>query len=264
MTSNALIIDSSPLFNAPLAQYLAEKGFNVAIVEHPSEAIALLRQTKFRFVAIGKGDPGFPFFELCSLVKELQPEAHLVTLGILGESTRVQHEHALGALAHLNRPFSIHALQYLFEHLPENPRSPQPNTTACPKLPTSLIAESPAMRAIVRELFSIADSKAHVFLTGESGTGKEIIAETIHALSPRKEKPFIKINCAAIPESLIESEFFGHEKGAFTGALLKKSGRLELAHEGTLLLDEITESPLSFQAKLLRAVQQQQFERVGS
>ncbi len=263
MISSALIVDPSPLFNAPLAQFLAEKGFDVAIVEHPAEAIEVLRRERYQLVAIGKADQGFPFFELCALVKELQPEAHLIILGAVGESAHSHHEGALGALTYLKRPFSLHALQDLFDHLPEKSTIKRPEALPTFQFPTPFIAESPAMRAIARELLSIADSKAHVFLTGESGTGKEIIAETIHALSPRKEKPFIKINCAAVPETLIESEFFGHEKGAFTGAVLRKLGRLELAHEGTLLLDEITESPLSFQAKLLRAVQQQQFERVG-
>ncbi len=259
----AIIIDMAPLFNAPLLQYLAEKGFDVCIVEHPAEAILAIRQNRFDLIAIGEGDPSFPFFELCALSKELQSDAYLILLGPVGEIPRIALEEAIGASACLKRPFSLPAIQEVIEKIEKKkPIRPLQNEKAI-NLPTALIAESPAMKAIVRELLSIADSKAHVFITGESGTGKEIIAETLHALSPRKEKPFLKINCAAIPESLIESEFFGHEKGAFTGALAKKPGRFELAHTGTLLLDEITESPLSFQAKLLRAVQQQQFERVG-
>ncbi len=262
-TRSAIIIDMAPLFNAPLAQYLAERGFEVAIVEHPAEAILALRHSRFDLVAIGQGDPNFPFFELCSLAKELQAGCHLTILGPIGEAPRNSLEEAVGASSGLKRPFSLHALEELVEKIhTQKPPKPVVLDTSV-KLPTALIAESPAMKAIVRELLSIADSKAHVFLTGESGTGKEIVAETLHVLSPRKDKPFLKINCAAVPESLIESEFFGHEKGAFTGAFAKKPGRLELSDQGTLLLDEITEAPLSFQAKLLRAVQQQQFERVG-
>lgn len=266
MQNNAIIVDQAPLFNAPFLQILAEKGYDLTIVEHPAEAIQQLRKKSFSLVAIGKGDQGFPFHELCALTKELQPQAHLIILNPVGETTRdhcQDAQNALGALTHLKRPFSLHALQDLFETLPKKSISKTISTIPSVFLPTPLIAESPSMRAIARELLSIADSRAHVFLTGDSGTGKEIIAETIHMLSPRKDKPFIKINCAAIPETLIESEFFGHEKGAFTGAITRRPGRFELASEGTLLLDEITESPLSFQAKLLRAVQQQQFERVG-
>jgi two-component system response regulator AtoC len=263
MRRKAIIIDMAPLFNAPLAQYLGEKGFSCSIVEHPAEAIQALRDSSYDLIAIGQGDPGFPFFELCALAKELQADAHLVLLGVVGEMTNTSLQNAIGFDSALKRPFSLHALGELFENLKEKKIKKSVIEQDTITLPTPLIAQSPAMKSIARELLSIADSKAHVFITGESGSGKEIVAETIHALSSRKHTPFHKINCAAVPESLIESEFFGHEKGAFTGALMRKPGRLELAHEGTLLLDEITESPLSFQAKLLRAVQQQQFERVG-
>ncbi|MCK4934514.1 MAG: sigma-54 factor interaction domain-containing protein, partial [Simkaniaceae bacterium] len=126
-----------------------------------------------------------------------------------------------------------------------------------------LIAKSPAMKEILTIIKKIASSNANVFISGESGTGKEIIATYLHHFSTRANKPFIKVNCAALPETLIESEFFGHEKGAFTGALSTRKGRFELADQGTLLLDEISEIPPSLQAKLLRATQEQEFERLG-
>lgn len=126
-----------------------------------------------------------------------------------------------------------------------------------------IIAESSIMKQTLADVAKIAKSSASVFISGESGTGKEVIAEAIHQMSSRAGSPFIKVNCAAIPEALVESEFFGHEKGSFTGALNKRLGRFELADKGTLLLDEITEVPLSLQSKLLRAVQEQEFERVG-
>ena len=115
-----------------------------------------------------------------------------------------------------------------------------------------------------RELIKrVAQTQVTVLIQGESGTGKELVARALHAQSPRAQKPFIKINCAALPETLIESEFFGHEKGAFTGAVAKRQGRFELAHEGSILLDEISEISLPMQAKLLRVLQEQEFERVG-
>lgn len=126
-----------------------------------------------------------------------------------------------------------------------------------------VIAKSPYMKKLLGDLPKVAKSRSSVFIIGESGTGKEVIAEAIHSLSNRKDAPFIKVNCAAIPDSLLESEFFGHEKGAFTGAISKRLGRFELANHGTLLLDEVSEIPLSLQSKLLRAVQEQEFERVG-
>jgi two-component system, NtrC family, response regulator AtoC len=127
-----------------------------------------------------------------------------------------------------------------------------------------IIAESEIMKKISADLVKIARSCSSVFISGESGTGKEVIAAAIHAESERAAFPFIKVNCAAIPEALIESEFFGHEKGAFTGAFHRKLGRFELADKGTLLLDEISEIPLHVQSKLLRAVQEREFERIGA
>ncbi len=126
-----------------------------------------------------------------------------------------------------------------------------------------VIAESPQMKRILREVEKIAKSHSNVFIFGESGTGKEVIAGLIHAYSRRKGHPFIRVNCAALPDTLIESEFFGHEKGAFTGAHQKRIGRFERADRGTLLLDEVSEIPLALQAKLLRVVQEQELERVG-
>ncbi len=129
--------------------------------------------------------------------------------------------------------------------------------------PEKIISESPEMKRVLEMAEKVAKSQANVFIFGESGTGKEVIASFIHLHSKRKESPFIKVNCAALPEALIESEFFGHEKGAYTGASIRRIGRFELADNGTLLLDEVTEIPLSLQAKLLRAVQEQEFERLG-
>lgn len=128
---------------------------------------------------------------------------------------------------------------------------------------SGFIGHSPLIKKIMENVRTIAKSSATVFISGESGTGKEEIAKAIHLLSPRSSKPFICVNCSAIAETLIESEFFGHEKGSFTGAAARRLGRFERADSGTLLLDEISEVPLSFQAKLLRAVQEKEIERVG-
>ncbi len=154
-------------------------------------------------------------------------------------------------------------------HVLEKPLNPQGVTTLLlnllqrrsPKM--HVIAESLAMKAILKQVGKIAKSHSNVFICGESGTGKEVIAGLIHEGSRRSNHPFIQVNCAALPDTLIESEFFGHEKGAFTGALQRKAGRFERADKGTLLLDEVSEIPASLQAKLLRVVQEQEFERVG-
>lgn len=126
-----------------------------------------------------------------------------------------------------------------------------------------LIGASPVMREIYNDLVLVGRSKATILIRGESGTGKELIAQRIHAQSPRADKPFIKVNCAALSETLIESELFGHEKGAFTGAIQSRKGRFELAHGGTIFLDEVGDLPLAVQVKLLRVIQEMAFERVG-
>jgi formate hydrogenlyase transcriptional activator len=127
-----------------------------------------------------------------------------------------------------------------------------------------IIGESPALKRILRQVESVGPTNATVLILGETGTGKELIARAIHDLSPRRNRTFVKLNCAAIPTGLLESELFGHEKGAFTGAIMQKIGRLELAHEGTLFLDEVGDIPLELQPKLLRALQEKEFERLGS
>jgi len=126
-----------------------------------------------------------------------------------------------------------------------------------------MIGESPAFQSVLRSIQVVAPTDATVLIQGETGTGKELVARALHDLSGRRQRSFIKVNCAAIPATLLESELFGHEKGSFTGAFAQKIGRFELAHQGTLFLDEVGEIPLELQSKLLRAIQEQELERLG-
>ena len=176
----------------------------------------------------------------------------------------------LGAFNYLVKPLSVKTIEPMLERVQEHIDLLQENHYLREEISTHsdrkkhlLITESDMMKKILSDVEKIAKSSSSVFISGESGTGKEVIAHAIHAHSHRQLLPFIKVNCAAIPSALLESEFFGHEKGAFTGAINKKLGRFELADRGTLLLDEISEIPLELQSKLLRAVQEMEFERVG-
>src|SRR3984957_20386605 len=175
-----------------------------------------------------------------------------------------------GAFNYLLKPLTAETIETMLDKVQEHIDLIQENDYLREEISTQpdrkkhlLIAESEMMKKIMEDVSKIAKSSSSVFISGESGTGKEMIAHAIHAQSHRLLQPFIKVNCAAIPATLLESEFFGHERGAFTGAINKKLGRFELADKGTLLLDEVSEIPLELQSKLLRAVQEMEFERVG-
>ncbi len=214
---------------------------------------------------------------LCSddidLLQDVKSKTEHTPVVILTSFARMQKALSFvrrGAFSYLIKPFSTDSLETLLEKIEEHMDIMQENLylreeVSCkPKdKKYQIIAESSIMKSVLGDVEKIAKSHASVFITGESGTGKEAIAQAIHYQSYRKTCPFIKVNCAAIPEALIESEFFGHEKGAFTGALMRRTGRFELAHRGTLLLDEVSEIPINLQAKLLRAIQEMEFERVG-
>jgi transcriptional regulator with GAF, ATPase, and Fis domain len=148
-------------------------------------------------------------------------------------------------------------------NLPAFSRSGARDTLSAPALEQMMIGDSPALRDTLRAIATVAPTQSTVLVSGETGTGKELVARAVHERSARRGGPFVKVNCAAIPASLLESELFGHERGAFTGALQRRAGRFELAHGGTLFLDEIGELPIELQPKLLRVLQEREFERVG-
>jgi DNA-binding NtrC family response regulator len=173
-----------------------------------------------------------------------------------------------GAFEFITKPFDLDSLKKIvlaaMNAETEGLRPEQRTKRERKRQPTTFIAESPVMKEIYKTIEQVADARATVLITGESGTGKEVVARLIHDLSPRSSSPFIAASCAAIPESLLESELFGYEKGAFTGAQNSKPGRFELAHEGTLFLDEIGDIPPLIQIKLLRVLQEREFERLGA
>lgn len=264
----ALVIDDDPSVLSFLAEALRRRGMEVMAVASGQEAIAFLPERSFDLVITDMKIPPITGLEIVRACRAMEnPPLVLVITGHGSIGNAVEAIRA-GAFDYVEKPFSLDSLFAILEKGKEYISLVRENAYLRSELrdshiPRTLIAESPAMKRVIEEVKQVADSRAAVFVQGETGTGKEVISNLIHALSPRRDHPLVRINCAAIPEHLVESELFGHEKGAFTGAIQKRTGRFELAHQGTLLLDELTEIPFGIQAKLLRAVQELEFERVG-
>jgi two-component system response regulator AtoC len=265
-----LIVDDEKLVRDFLQETLKRKNYDVQSVDSGQKAFQALREKQFDLVITDMKMPDYSGLDVLKKTKELSPGTIVVIITAYGSVENAVEAMKLGAFNYLIKPFTPDTIEAVLEkaqeHLSlvdENAYLRQQISGNSPRGAPTVIAESEVMRAILRDAERMAQSNANVLITGESGTGKEVIAHLIHHYSPRANRPFIKVNCAAIPETLIESEFFGHEKGAFTGAATMHRGRFELANGGSLLLDEITEVPLGLQAKLLRAIQEQEFERVG-
>jgi len=236
-----LIIEKQSAARECLMRLLKNASDQLFVVEDGASAASLLKKWSFDFI----------FSDLSGIQSLTRMDRRplgtpLIFLKELHEKGRHDVE------ATLEKPLEVSALETLLRGF-----------EASRKKAKEVIAKSPAMKQLLKQIEKIAKTHSNVFICGESGTGKEVIASLIHAQSKRSSHPFIRVNCAALPDTLIESEFFGHEKGAFTGAHTKRMGRFELADQGTLLLDEISEVPAALQAKLLRVVQEQEFERVG-
>jgi DNA-binding NtrC family response regulator len=251
-----------------LRHALEAQGHAVLEARDEPEALEHLRLSRPAVVLTDLKLPTGDGLSVLRAAKELDPELQVVVMtayGSIQDAVTAMREGAMDFLAkpvdpdHLNLMVERAIAQrrmladymLLKEELAERRGAPR------------IIGEDPQLRQVSQQLHRAAGTDATVLLQGESGTGKELFARALHALSPRADGPFVAINCAAIPENLLESELFGHEKGAFTGAAARKPGRFEMAHRGTLFLDEIGDLPLPLQAKILRALEEKQFERVG-
>lgn len=260
-----LVVDDELLIRDFIYETLKRQNFDVTVAENGKKALALLKDKSFDMVFTDMKMPEITGIDVLKKIKEISPKTIVVVITGHGTIENAVEAMKLGAFNYLIKPFTPDTIEAIVEKANEHWKLVCQNEFLREEVSPikGIIAESASMKKILEDITRIARTNASVFISGESGTGKEVIAQAIHSQSPRKEKPFIKVNCAAIPETLIESEFFGHEKGAFTGANTKKLGRFELADQGTLMLDEVTEIPLGVQAKLLRAIQERVFERVG-
>lgn len=265
-----LVVDDEKLVRDFIVETLKRKNYEVEAADSGQKALNALKERTFDLVISDMKMPDLTGIDLLKKIKEIAPETLVIIITAYGTVENAVEAMRLGAFNYLIKPFTPDSIEAILEKakehhslLTENTYLRQQVSGNGGKNPFTVIGESPEMKKILASLDQIAKSSANVMITGESGTGKEVIAHLIHHNSNRASHPFVKVNCAAIPETLIESEFFGHEKGSFTGASSLHRGRFEIANGGSLLLDEITEVPLSLQAKLLRAIQEQEFERVG-
>ena len=259
-----LIVDDDKSICRWLNAVLAAEGYQCRIANSCEEAEPLLRKDTFQLALLDiyLGDKnGLEFLEK---LKGLQPDCNCVMMTAHASVETVARSVAKGALEYLSKPLLIDDLLAVVRRIETLPQLPAkaPRETFSPD--TAIVGRSPKMLEVYRAIGRVAPSTASVLITGASGTGKELVARAIHEHSRRAGKPFTPINCGSFPETILESELFGHEKGAFTGADNSRAGLFEATNGGTLFLDEICETSLSFQVKLLRVLQEQQVRRLGS
>ena len=263
-----LIVDDEKNYPPILSAVLEEEGYETLTAASGREALELLDGSDVDLVLTDMKMPGMDGIELMERIKITNPDLPVIMMTAHGSVDKAVEAMQKGAYTYVLKPFDnarlalyVNKAISMYQVIKENHRLKK-DVEAQYQF-GNIIGRSKAMHGIFETIKKVAPSSATVLIEGESGTGKELVAKAIHFNSPRKDKPFIAVNCSAIVETLLESELFGHEKGAFTGAHMMKKGRFELADGGTLFLDEIGELPQNLQVKLLRAIQEKSIERVG-
>lgn len=267
---NILIVDDEVEMRIALETTLKREGYKLTLANNGEQALEFLNRNTFDLVLTDIKMPKINGIELLKILKQQSPKTVAIMMTAYGDIDNAVETMKVGAFDYLLKPFSAEILmatvkRAFLEENPEKPKSIQ-SKLEIKELPSEkrrIIAQNSEMLELIKFVENISYSKSTILIMGDTGTGKEMFARYIHQMSPRSEKPFMAVNCAALPEGLLETELFGHEKGAFTGAIDRKDGKFELAHKGTLLLDEVTEMSLPLQAKLLRVLQEHEIDKVG-
>ncbi len=267
-TPRILVIDDDDNIRQCVEIYMKDDGYDVSGASRGDYGLTLAMKLRPDIIITDLQMPGLSGFDLLRHIKEKSPVIQVIVMtahGSVENAVRVMKD---GAAHYLTKPFTREELQLIVKQTLSSQKLQLENTWLREKLKehsafSSLIGESPNWTRVLEDVRLSGESEAFILITGESGTGKELIARAIHEISSRRDHPFVTVNCAAIPRDLLESELFGHVKGAFTGAHTDKIGKFEQANKGTLFLDEIGDLDLSLQPKLLRVIQEQEVERVG-
>lgn len=269
MDHTILVVEDEKVQLDTLAGFLAKLGYRVLKSSSPVHALDMARESAVDLVLTDFKMPGMTGVQLLEALKKMNPGIDVIIMTAYGSVESAMEAMKLGAVDYITKPIDLYQLKGMIRNTLERKVLVSENRVLRQQLSErfsfeGIVSQSSAMSQILNIAGRVASSTATVLITGETGTGKELIAKALHYSSPRCEKPFIAVNCAALSENLLESELFGHEKGAFTGADRQRKGRFEAAEGGTLFIDEVGEIPLSLQVKLLRVLQEKSFERVGS
>ncbi|GAB4382863.1 MAG: sigma-54 dependent transcriptional regulator [Phycisphaerales bacterium] len=273
--STILVVDDKEMMRDSVAGTLRRAGFDVVVADNAQAALEMVRQSRPDAVVSDLKMPGMTGIDLLERIRRVDEDLPVILMTAFGSIETAVEAMRQGAFDYLTKPFEGDELIITVKRALNHGHLVRENALLRSTVAAGsaggqrvgldrILGNSPAMRRVKAQIEAVADSQGTVLITGESGSGKEVVARAVHELSPRRGNPFLAVNCAALSESLLESELFGHERGAFTGADRLRKGRFELADGGTLLLDEVSEISPQIQAKLLRVLQERAFERVGS
>ncbi len=269
MAYKALVIDDDVATLEFMKFRLKDEGFNVTTAERGQQALDFVRETEFDIILTDLNLPDLNGIEMVKQSKQISPDTEIIMITGFGSMEKAIEATKAGAFHYVEKPVNFEELSLLIGKAVERKQQAKEIKELRGKLASrtsyeGIIGGSRTMQSIYEMIESVAESDANILILGESGTGKEVIANAIHYKSHRSKKPFVKVNCSALPKDLIESQLFGHTKGSFTGATSDKSGFIGQANTGSLLLDEIAEMPIELQPKLLRVLQERVYYRVGS